>query len=611
MLSIDDFSENLVEYNCHRVLNTETVWINSKEARSLEEVLNCPVADESFARFFSYMPKANQCFKDIDFDLQDQRTYEAERYGGPGVGTNGGGARVGNYANLQVKGAGPNPLAHANGESRWHSYGSLNLPDAAYEAIFSTVLNELLPMGCAKVYGIVHTSKTGALHWIDSGSKTSQYSPISGALLIRERALRPAHFMRAASFAPPKSSGLMRDFHRVRSVNKKLRAKFDDNNGFIRYLGTFILSSAKQFAFALAARITHGGMTPSNISLDGRWLDLTEARFLSGGKNLGRLLPFYDEPQIVIQIVCELAHIFGKSNRVNFQVEPLIKYYQKVFKNCFAFYSLPILGMPPIDMTNISATESGTLLADSFLAVIKRSKKVVRDIDDLPDPDDPVIKYIRSLYLSLANDDSHLATLNPLLSDSGVDASSVVAAFRDVFFQSIAMVQPHEQITSARNSSIACAIKALRWACLSAYFYKKNIILQLYFTTHDKSPRHVGEYITECINYSEWIFSTATTGSITILQTDAVRITFEEARGIYLLTDNETHEFEHYADCLAFVVRTYPHFVLGKNFDPLFYLNSISGVLAKLEAQEPQLRGVGSSDCGADEMATEASQEAA
>ncbi|MBP1203661.1 hypothetical protein JOD97_001675 [Duganella sp. 1411] len=581
MLNIGDFKENLVGYDCYRLLNTNTIWMNEAEADNIEKVLNSSLSPESFANFFSYVPQKNRCFDAASLDLRDHRVYEAERYGGGGVGDNGGGGRVGNYANFQVKGAGPNPVT--NSSTTWYSYGSLNLVDAAYEAIFSTILNDLLPLGCAKIYGIIFTSKTGAFHSVNGAAQDAQLTPASGALLVREPTLRPAHFMRADVFTPAKSSNLMRDSNRVRIVNKRLREKFAGDNDFIRYLGKFLLSSAKQMSFALAARITHGALTASNMCLDGRWIDLTEARFLSGGKNFTGLNAFYDDPKIPAYVLSELAYIFGKSNVVNFNLAPLMAYYQRVFDSCFAYYGLGILGLPSAELTEIAEGDDGKLVARAFFSVITRHKKSLSDVDDVPDPEDPVIDFMRSLYRSLPNDGAGASALEAALSPSDLDAGAVAAAFERVFLKSIA-ASDGNGAAATRSKRIACAIKALRWAYLSSFFYKKRLISHLYYLSHQEAPARVGEFIAECIGYAKWIFSTATSGSVPLLETAAVRVSFEESQHIYVVAADERREFSRYADCLEFMANRYPGASMSGNFDPSFYLNGIHQVLTGLES---------------------------
>jgi len=572
LFDIDDFQDNLAPYECVRVRDTRTVWINDADIGDLAGVLDPAARDTSFARAFSYVPRSNRCFDEAALDTRDRRIYVAERYGGRGVGNNGGGGRVGNFGNHQVKGTGPNPVVGS--DSTWHSYGSLNLVDAGHEAIYSTVLDRVLPIGCARIYGIIHSSATGALKSLAWGTSEARMEPAPGAFLVRERTVRPGHFMHAEMFAPPKASGLPGEPSRVRAAHRLLKAQFGDNNQFIRFIGQFILSSAKQFAFARAARIAHGGVTPSNICMDGRWIDLTEARFLSGGKNYRTLMPFHDEPGVIVEVVRSLTYTYGKSNLVQFNIEPLLRYYQTAFDGCFAYYALSILGLPDERLDDISESEDGKALATAYGAVILKGKLPLPGGPAGPDPEDPVIAFMRTCYLGLAQTE-----------DGALPRTPAVTAFRNAFRGASALPEgaaPH----LVRNAGIACAIKALRWAYLSAYYYRARITVTLYDLVDNGDLSALGGYIQDAVDQSAWIFDTACTGCIVILETDGLRLTYDQARHHYDVTAGGERRFTRYADCLAFVTAAFPALRIGADFDPSFYLQGIADVLAGLERMD-------------------------
>lgn len=581
MLDINEFKENLVEFECARIRDTSTVWINAATADDLSGIVGGAAPERDFAQYFSYIARDNTCFGEAALDRNDRRTYLAERYGGRGVGTNGGGGRVGNYGKFQVKGVGPNLLASTT--STWHSYGSLNLVDAATEAIYSTVLGRILPLGCAKVYGVIHTSDSGALQIRRWGEKDASTAPMSGALLVRECTLRPAHFMHAELFAEPQSPKLMRESARIRAVHRQLKSRFENNNNFVQFIGKFVLSAARQFAFARAARIAHGGVTVSNICLDGRWIDLTEARFLTGGKNYTNQGTFYDEPQVISEVVTQLTYIFGKSNVSLFNVEPILRYCQKTFDNCFAYYALSILGLPLEGLEAIADSEDGKTFVKAYSTVVMRGKRPVVGIPAQFDPDDPVVAFMRLAYLGLCGDDSCTAALSALMRSQPADAQAVTSAFRNVLHSALMRSHPEADASVLRSGAIACAIKALRWAYLSAYFYRGRLVPRLYELVGDNDVGGVGAYIQACVEQSAWIFDGATGGQVVILETGTLTIAFDCDRNQYVVTGGGTRSFRHYADCLAFVTDEHPGVRVSGDFDPGFYLQGLADVLAKLE----------------------------
>jgi len=581
MLDINEFKENLVEYECVRIRDAQSVWINADKIDDLKDVLGPGPTEASFARYFSYISKINNCFRDSELDRNERRIYRAERYGGRGVGENGGGGRAGNHGRFQIKGTGPNLLARSS--ATWHSYGSLNLIDAGYEAIYSTILDSLLPLGCVTIYGVIHTSTSGAFQMNGWGTRNAELVPAPGALLVREQVVRPAHFLHAETFSPPKSAALMHEPNRMRAVHRRLKAQFESTNQFVQFLGKFILSAAQQFAFARAARIAHGGVSPSNICLDGRWIDLTEARFLSGGKNFRGSTPFYDEPQVVIESFTRLIHAFTKCNVCQFNVEPLVRYFHSVFDSCFVHYSLSILGLSNTNLKFVAESEDGKAYVKAFASVILRGKQPVPDTSGGTDPSDPVIAFMRLSYIALANQNDVLPKLCAILGCPSAEALAVTVAFRNVFRESLALDASEADPQTYRSHAIASAIKALRWAYLSACFYRGAITPRLYQSVGAGDLSALGAFIQGCVDQSKWIFATACSGDVVILETSGVRVGFDQKRCSYIVTAGSERTFNRYEDCLDFITSRHPNLCLNGTLDPLFYLRGIADVLAHLE----------------------------
>jgi hypothetical protein len=105
-----------------------------------------------FSELFSYST-GTELFQCDNLSTNSSNTFYAERYGGIGIGTNGGGARCGYYKSYQIKGVGRTPLVGKDCET-WHSYGGLSLFDAIYEAIYSKILNNVLPKGAVNTCGV-------------------------------------------------------------------------------------------------------------------------------------------------------------------------------------------------------------------------------------------------------------------------------------------------------------------------------------------------------------------------------------------------------------------------------------------------------------------------
>ena len=131
------------------------------------------------------------------------RSFLGERYGGDGLGANGGGVRCGLAGGVQVKGIGKNALA-GSGTNFFHAYGGATLNEAILEAIWGEVCHLALPFGGVRALGILGTGTRVPLRYPKAGEDTTT----ARALLVRESPLRPAHYMRAIF--------LRRNFHSPR-----------------------------------------------------------------------------------------------------------------------------------------------------------------------------------------------------------------------------------------------------------------------------------------------------------------------------------------------------------------------------------------------------------
>jgi hypothetical protein len=206
-----------------------------------------------------------------------------ERYGGPGLAGNGGGVRCGIVAGVQIKGIGRNPLAGTTTDY-WHTHGALSLQDAVRETIWSEILAAALPFGAIRSLAVI---STGTRFNVEIGeSKSPGTAP--RALLLREAALRPAHYMRSVFFAPGmEMRDHISDVHRTRNavqaIPKNVESWFSrgvlgsSNSAPGAAVSAALLEVARRAAAQISAsrakRLIHGSLIGSNFCLDGRWLD--------------------------------------------------------------------------------------------------------------------------------------------------------------------------------------------------------------------------------------------------------------------------------------------------------------------------------------------------
>jgi hypothetical protein len=266
---------SFVSFAANKLADAALLW----DAHGAWVAPNCPL-DYAFA-----LPLEKDNRKAY---LPNTATFLAERYGGQGVGSNGGGVRCGLLNGIQVKGIGRNPLA-GRGADFFHSYGGASLNEGMAEAIWGEVLDSALPYGASRVQGLIATGTRVPL----LAPKPGQDPTTARALILREALLRPAHYMRSAYFDPvDERLSIISDTDRTRAAVATLastlrRIYAPDNNStsdrepaLSELLHAMFRRYARQIAAARAKRIMHGSLIDSNLCLDGRWLDFGTASTL-------------------------------------------------------------------------------------------------------------------------------------------------------------------------------------------------------------------------------------------------------------------------------------------------------------------------------------------
>jgi hypothetical protein len=255
--------QTFFSFEALRVAKPVLAWINDVDS------------SEDYLRRYSYcIPLSNE---PPELYINSRVAMLAERYGGDGIGVNGGGVRCGNIHGRQIKGVGRTDLAGI-GEGYWHSYGGATLHEALRETIWGEVFNKALPFGAITVEAIIVVSGSELeLHYPTSDGNTKSYR----ALMVRPQFIRPAHYLRATLFhpSPEFKASNPNDTERTRAAIKSLHLcliqTLDANKGrsIIDLLTETYQRFAIQIATARAKRLFHGALSPSNISLDGRFLD--------------------------------------------------------------------------------------------------------------------------------------------------------------------------------------------------------------------------------------------------------------------------------------------------------------------------------------------------
>jgi hypothetical protein len=189
----------------------------------------------------------------------------ADRYGGTGIGRNGGSGRAVYVDGYHIKGIGRTPLVSRLTDTA-HASGGAYLEECVREAVMSELVDAEFPFGAVPVLAIIETGQV-EIWQTDQGPK-----PERRCLLVRPAFLRPAHFTRAVEFIGPVPTEGALDSRRVALTTRAALEHFGPS-AFGQVWHRFWLRWAEQLAYGFIHRLNHGGNTESNIALDARLLD--------------------------------------------------------------------------------------------------------------------------------------------------------------------------------------------------------------------------------------------------------------------------------------------------------------------------------------------------
>ncbi|WP_103654300.1 hypothetical protein [Agarilytica rhodophyticola] len=486
-LSIDKIQGSTKRFFAHKMENTETLWINDSLRKKYPKILQNNL---DFASRFSFGIIDNHLFDTIIFNKTKKVSLCAEYYG---VGGNAGGVRCGNLKEFQIKGIGRNNL-YGEHTDLWHSYGGLSLLEAVCEVINSTVLSKILPIGTIECLGLIYTGKKTAYTPNFNGD---EYIRGKGAIIVREKSLRPAHFMPPINYeVPSELKGCLEvssKIYRLRVSNRFLSNIFLKVDDFIIFFSKFLQNCANQFSFSRLFRIAHSALTSSNISFDGKWLDLTGSTFLPSGKNyqVPNMPSFYDEESAIISISNEFIYNYSKYSGCYLDNSILIDYYKNQLRAYKKLHCLRVFGFNINEAKFLSSFEDIDFILEILLNEINRDRSVC----DKP----PLGKNIDSNLLLIID--------SFFLKKKGLQINSKHKIYETGLKLLNISYLKFGKLTSYKNYCIKKYIKSLRQIIYSPAFFKGNItnkILELY-----ESPElfWCQDLINNYSSAADWIFS--------------------------------------------------------------------------------------------------------
>jgi hypothetical protein len=116
---------------------------------------------------------------------------------------------------MQIKGVGANDLAGNKSTDYFHAYGGASLQEGIRDALWGEICHIALPYGGVRVHGLIGTGTKVKLAYPRPGKNA--FTPRT--LIVREPAIRPAHYMRAIFHSPKaEMSQYVSDVERTRNA---------------------------------------------------------------------------------------------------------------------------------------------------------------------------------------------------------------------------------------------------------------------------------------------------------------------------------------------------------------------------------------------------------
>lgn len=584
-LTLSIVKDDWIDFFAHKILAPKFIWFDSNDVNGLiNPEFSLEDKKQKFLEDNAYAIASNKSFQNVLFDDNDKKLLQAERYGGAGIGFNGGGSRCGNTDQYQLKGVGANCLV-GEGSDRLHSYGGLDAPAAIIETINSYVFGKILPLGVVKVHGLIWVGES-------AGFDITKNENCWGVLMVRDKCMRPAHLMRVTHFTPtPEFSEIdINDVARVRRVNKKLSASLGEHNKFIMALGKFLQSQANQFGFARAARIMNGVISASNCTLDGRWIDLNSCSMVNGGVNYSINSQFYTEHEAPLAYAIELLHSYSKYNNVYLKPEPLINYYREQFFTYFQHHVGFVLGYS--SQLAPQTSEEWNMITRCFYRVIHSGKAVVTERAKF-NRDDPVFALIKALYLSLFS----IEAASPNYDIAGIkdnnEKNRLSINFKkliDNLFtqQNESNEFGHYSLSQFIITSFVCAMKR---AYYSAIFYLPLLEGQVRKFCDGNKPEDIDGFINAYCDTVNWVYENQTS-NITLFNFGSISIHMDAERYLYSVSDSQNNHrtFNSYASLLNFLHNGLADDLWICGFNGVYFFDALLNMMECIEKNKETLK---------------------
>ena len=233
-------------------------------------------------------------------------TGHADRYGGAGIGNNGGSGRAALVNGYLVKGVGRTRLVSSLTEAS-HASGGAYLAESVREAICSEIVRAEFPHSAVPVLAIIDT---GMVQVWDRATGYMEHR----TLVVRPCFVRPAHFQRATAFISEDPKEGMRDSRRVQAMFAQALSTLGKRRFAAAYEDLW-RKWARQLAYAFVHRLPHGSNTMSNICFDGKLLDFGAMSALPSWADCAIMMtrqPFAGQGRLLSSLISAAGYHVGR-----------------------------------------------------------------------------------------------------------------------------------------------------------------------------------------------------------------------------------------------------------------------------------------------------------
>ncbi len=210
---------------------------------------------------------------------------------------------------------------------------------AVKDAIFTSILGQILPVGTVKIESINHLNQPLQIKEQDN-SGYSQHN----AIAIKATSLSPSMFIKSSPKGNQSPAERRLEAFKIKNALRELKLHIKSDQRFVQAINSALRNCANQFAFSYLHQIKHGEPQPEGFSIEGHWQNLSSASFalksLSNDSNIHELL--MSESDASVSIFLKWVCYYNTFNKTKIETAPLLDFYHTLY-NEFRLFHLPAL----------------------------------------------------------------------------------------------------------------------------------------------------------------------------------------------------------------------------------------------------------------------------